>query len=56
MRVDDAEASRIESILSKSSVNINDRRDDYRADGWNKFDEQANKDAIRKARETTPMI
>ena len=56
VRVADAEASRIETILSKSSVNINDRRDNYRADGWNKFDEQVNKDAILKNRETTPMI
>jgi hypothetical protein len=39
-RVPDGERSRYEAILDRSAVNIDERRDFYRKEGWSEFDER----------------
>ena len=40
-RVDDADASRLQSVIDRSAVRIQDRAEAYRKSGWSKFDPSA---------------
>jgi hypothetical protein len=53
-RVNDTDASRLQAIMDRSSVNPRDRATMYRKAGWNKFDPSAqaySSDQVRKERE-----
>jgi hypothetical protein len=53
-RVNDADASRIQSIMDRSSLNMADRATAYRKAGWNRFDPAASPytaDQVRRERE-----
>ena len=56
VRVPDAERGRVEGILGSSSVDVGKRREEYQTSGWNRFDDQANQDELRRARERTPTL
>lgn len=53
-RVDDKDASRLQSVMDRSSVRITDRAAAYRASGWRSFDPAAapyNAEQVRRERE-----
>jgi hypothetical protein len=53
-RIPDGDRSRVESILSRSAVNLTERTAVYRKTGWSRFDPEApplSVDQIRKERE-----
>jgi hypothetical protein len=53
-RIPDGDRSRVESILSRSAVNLTERAAVYRKMGWSRFDPEApplSADQIRKERE-----
>jgi len=55
VRVPDADASRFESILDRSSLRTNDLRASYSKTGWSRFDEKAkpySADEVRQYRST----
>jgi hypothetical protein len=49
-RVPDGERTRYEAILDRSAVNIRDRGEAYRKDGWKGFDESAPPYSVDQAR------
>ena len=54
-RVPDNERSRYEAILDRAAVNIHERREAYRAEGWTSFDENARPYDVEDTRRTPGM-
>ena len=55
VRIPDADRARVETMLGSSSVDVMNRREQYRSTGWDKFEDKIATDEAR-ARERTPLI
>ena len=55
VRVSDADRSRIETMLGSSSVDVTNRREQYRSAGWSKFEERVAADQAA-SRDKVPLI